>query len=511
MFRFSSMTFLAVVLGVVQSSCSVSPTPYSEFELDLKASENLSEVTADQEEITKPIDLYEAMARALKYNLNYRVEAEQTLLRIADLDLAHYAQLPNAVVDAGYADRNNFSASSSFNLATNTPNFAESTSTDKELKTSELSFSWNILDFGLSYVRALQSADKVIISREMQRKSIHKLLEDVRNAYWRAVSYDRLVTRLKHLESRTNDALADSRALSDSGQTFPITALTQERELVEIKRAIKYLQRDIIDAKSQLASLMNVKPNTRFRLVVNSRPKIPIKLPMQLNEMMTSAIRDRPELRENWYQQRINMNEARAALLELLPGLQLYYEPNWDSNSFLLNNDWVSWGAKASWNLIKVFQYPAKRRVLTLQDDVLKTRALALTMAVMSQVHLSRLRFNHFRLELESAAEYRSVQNRLTQQLRDETAASRIGEQKLLKEELNALVAEAKYDIAYASLQSAYANVYASIGKDLYAEIDISSSVTEVTNALRQNRFYKNGNKFSFGWAPKISQLDTKF
>ena len=40
---------------------------------------------------------------------------------------------------------------------------ATSTSQDKRLRTSEIAFSWNVLDFGLSYVRARQTADKALI------------------------------------------------------------------------------------------------------------------------------------------------------------------------------------------------------------------------------------------------------------------------------------------------------------------------------------------------------------
>ena len=41
--------------------------------------------------------------------------------------------------------------------------------------------------------------------------------------------------------------------------------------------------------------------------------------------------------------------------------------------------------------------------------------------------------------------------------------------QTLLREEMNTLVAEVKYDIAYAEAQNAYANLFASMGLDEYA------------------------------------------
>lgn len=495
----SGLLFLALAwLG----GCAASPNPLTQQELALGAETNLALVTADQEPLNKAVDLYEAMARALKYNLDYRVEAANTSLRAAELNLTHFSLLPNAVASAGYAARDNDLASSSFNLVTNASNFGASTSQDRHVRSGDLSFSWNILDFGLSYVRARQAADKVLIGEEMQRKVTHRLLEDVRTAYWRAVSYDRLITRLKRLEARTRVAIANSRSLANSRQTSLITALTYERELVEINRATRELQRDLIVAKSQLAALMNEQPGTPFKLAASVRSHTPEDMPVGVEQMMETAIRNRVELRENLYQQRINMHEAHAALLELLPGLQLYAGPQWDSNSFLLTSDWVAWGAKASWNLLRVFQYPAKRNVIDAQDDVLKMRALALTMAVMTQVHVSRIRFHHFRREFAVADEYRSVQNRLVQQIRAEAQANRVSEQVALREEMNTLVAEAKYDVAYAHLQSAYANVFASIGWDPYGTVDRSLPVSAIAASL-QSDWLERGEL-----GTKVSQAD---
>jgi outer membrane protein TolC len=501
MLRHIGPVFLAIIASTFLGGCLVTPKPYTTSEFEQKAAADLVKLSADQEPITKPVDLYEAMARALKYNLNYRVEAARTKLRMAELNLSHYSMLPTVVANAGADARNNTLASSSFNLVTNTPNFGASTSQDQRLRSADLAFSWNILDFGLSYVRAHQSADRVLISEEMQRKITHRLLEDVRDAYWRAVSYDRLAKRLKRLEARTKKALANSRSLSKSRQTSQASALVREIELVEIKQEIKYLEREIFVAKSQLAALMSVKPGIAFDLVVRNRPPSQTKLPLKLDEMIAIAVRDRAELRENRYQQRINMNEARAALLDLLPGLELYAGPNWESNSFLLNSDWVSWGAKASWNLLKVFQLPAKRKAIESQNNVLETQALALAMAIMTQVHVSRIQFDHSRQVLAAAAEYRSVRSRYVQQIRIEAEANRVSEQVLLREEMNALVAEAEYDIAYASLQSAYASVFASMGWDFHGNIDRSLPVAAIAAPLREAWLNLDGMKASVNLA----------
>lgn len=499
----------ACIVATMVAGCVVRPDPLTEAELAINADANLSDVVADQEAPGRAIGLKEAMTRALKYNLDFRVEAMQQSLRVAELDLSHWSLLPSVVANSGYAARNNYSASNSRQvlpgdvLAPGAPQLVNSTSQEKQINTADIGFSWNVLDFGLSYIRARQAADKVLIAEEMKRKVIQRVIEDVRTAYWRAVSGERLMRRLAGLERRAERALADTRKLYNSRETSPITALTYERELVEIKRTIQELDRELKVAKSQLAALMNIKPGVQFSLVVPSRSSRSPGLTMGLDEMVGVAMRFRSELREVAYQRRINAHEADAALLELLPGFQVYAGVNYDSNDFLLHGNWHNWGYKAAWNLIKVFQYPAKREVVGLQDEVLRERELALTMAVMTQVHVSRVRYQHLRKELATADEYLDVQRRLLSQLRIEAAADRVSEQTLIREEMNTLVAEVKHDLTFSALQTAYANVFASMGLDPYAE-ELAGQIS-VADAASEARVMSLGRGVERGPARQVS------
>jgi outer membrane protein TolC len=107
-------------------------------------------------------------------------------------------------------------------------------------------------------------------------------------------------------------------------------------------------------------------------------------------------------------------------------------------------------------------------------------------MAIMTQVHVARVRFHQYGREVSTAREYHDVQRRLVENMRVEHAAGRISEQTLIREEMNTLVAEVKYDIAYAGLQNAYANVYASMGLDPYShDFDLDLGVKSLSKTLR--------------------------
>ncbi len=479
--------FLATSLaGLVASACTITPVPLSHEQLQEITVTNTARVTADQEPVQRAISLHEAMARALKYNLDHKVEILQTQLRSTELQLAHYSMLPNAAVNSGYVARNNEQATGQRNLVTGVESPPRTVSHDRATTVADLTFSWNILDFGLSYVRAHQAADKVLIAEEAKRKVMNRIIEDTRTAYWRAVSSDRLVQKLKTLEVRAKTAQANARKLTSTKETSPIASLTYERELIEIKRTAQQLQNELSVAKTQLAALMNLAPGTEFSLSGDDIGATPPVFDVNSAEAIAVALLNRSELRDIAYQSRINQREAQAALLELLPGLQIYAGGNYDSNSFNAHKEWVSWGAKASWNVIRLFQYPAKRAVIQGQDKLLDARALALTLAVMTQVHVSRVRYHNMAQELATAREYLDVQTRLVTQMRREAAADRISEQTLIREELNTLVAEARRDIAYSASQTAFANIFASIGLDPYAsDVDLTVSVKDLTAQIK--------------------------
>jgi outer membrane protein TolC len=482
--RLGTISAVALI-SAFTAGCAVEPDPFTSQQSLEMAKSAYGRMTAGQEPLSGTIDVYEAMARALKYNLDHRVEEMNDAIRIKELDLAHYSMLPSLVGNTAFSARNNENASNSFNILTGEQSLPFSTSQQEKSKTSDISFSWNILDFGLSYVRAQQAADRYLISDELRRKAVARIIEDVRSSFWRAVSADRLIGRLSHLESRIRTAQSNARASAVERQTSPLAAVTYERELVEIKRAILELQRDLAVARTQLSALMNVEPGSSYRLASEAGGRVP-KLTMTVPEMIATALQNRPELKQIWYERRINDRELDAALFDLLPGFAPFAGTNYDSNDYLYNHHWLSWGAKASWNVMKAISYPAHREVIESQDKQLDVRGLAMTMAVITQIHVSRIRYLQSSRELATAREFLDVQHKLVGLIRTEASADRISEQTLIREEMNTLLAEAKRDIAYAAVQNAFANIYSSVGLDPYShELDQASDVKTLAQKLR--------------------------
>ncbi len=477
---------ITAATALTLAGCSVVPTPLDEAELQTLASNRLEQVTANQEAITGPIDLYEAMARALKYNLDYKVELMEQALRVDELDLQRFDMLPTLVANAGYSNRSNDSGGRSVLIEDKSQvTLNPSTSQQREHTLSDLTLSWNILDFGLSYVRAKQRADDVMIAMESRRKVANRIIEDVRTAYWRAVSSERLINELQQLDGKVEQALNDSGELARRQNASPLNALNYQRDLLGIKLQIKQLHGDFAVAKKQLAALMNIAPGQDFELAIPTGPRQIQNLTYDPEALIEQALRNRPELREINYRQRINKQEATAALLEVLPGIKLYGGYNWDTNDLLYNNDWTAWGAQVNWSLLKAFRYPSHKRKVAAQDAMLEQQALATTMAIMTQVHVSLSRYQLNRQEFTENARYLGIQTQIDQKVTASRDSGKTGQQEWIRERMNTIVARLKHDISYAELQNVYANLYASIGLDAFPEsIDGSESVAEIRGAL---------------------------
>lgn len=465
--RNSRTRALALLWALPLSACSLKPEPLADAELSAAASARLSTLAAVRTPVGAVLTLPDAIRRAVAYNLDHRAELFEIALRQAELDAAGAAMLPSLVAGAGRSVRDNVPASSSFNLITGVQNFGYSTSQDEKLRVANLELSWNILDFGLSYVRARQSADKVLIAAEARRRVVHKLVEEVRSVYFRAYAAEQLHGKLTQLERRTILALAASRRQATDRATSPITAMTYRRELIEIQRQLHEIRRDIATARIQLAALINDRPDAKFKLAAPSGSRNHGHLPRAaVGDLVAMALGQRSELRELTYKKRINAQELNAALLELLPGITPYVGNNFDSNSYLLHEQWLSWGVKASWNVMRLFQYPRRREVIEATQSLIEQREIAMSLVVAMQVHVSRARISVLERERDIAQTYLATQSELLSLIRAEASSDRVSEQSLLREELNGVVAQVRMHVVEAHLESAHAALAAAVGAD---------------------------------------------
>ncbi|MGY0216136.1 TolC family protein [Endozoicomonadaceae bacterium StTr2] len=486
-------TLLASSIMLVVSGCAITPEAVSPARVSMTATADLEQLTQDEAQITQAISLEEAIARAVKFNRDKRLKSFEAALAQGQLELVQQDMLPELTTSAGYSRRNNYAASASTTFQNGKPaklnNPTYSVSQGKEQATKDAVFTWDILDFGLSYVRAKQHADRYLIAQERERKSLQNIVQDVRAAYWRAVSAERLLAKIDPLMEQAATALDDSRQIELRRLSSPMEALYYQRELLDVLRALQSLKQDLLSAKVELASLMDIKPGTLFSLADTENPEFSMpELNIELAVIEEQALRNRPELLETYYQQRISVQETRAAFLKMLPGLSLTAGAYDSNNKYLLNQDWTSIGARVSWNLFDVFKVPVERRMAKTRAALAQEQRLAASMAVLAQVHLANTRFEQTRNSFNLADRYLQVASRINEQIRNAAELEQTAELDLIRESLNLLLAELRRDVAYADLQNSYGRIFASMGMDLLPKEFADTSIEELTLSI-ESRF----------------------
>ncbi|PWC19328.1 transporter [Brenneria roseae subsp. roseae] len=479
--------FSVTIIALMISGCAVSTQPIDKSASMARANADLRVMFSNQEPVTAPITLHDAMARALKYNLEARLKVMEHALAQQQVDLSRFDMLPKMAADAGYVTRSNVSASSSRSIETGSQSLEPSTSQDQTRRVADLTMVWNILDFGVSYVTAHQQSDKRWIAEERRRKVTHTIVQDVQSAYWRAVAAERLLHRIDSLIERVNMARENSQKMSTQKVGDLIEAYSYQRALLDATRQLEEQRRALSLAKTELATLMNLPLATDYTLVMPKENELSEPtLNVAFSELEKAALVNRPELREQDYQVRISAAETRKSLLRMLPGIELSVGGNYDSNSFLVNQHWADAGVKVTWNLFNLLSGPAAHNVAKAGETVSEVRRQAMSMAVLAQLYVARANFNEARRQYHTGKELQQLDADILEQLNNRYKAGNIGELQLIQGELNAVNTSLRNDLAYAELRNAYGQIFVTAGLDPLPAAQTLNDIPSVGRALDQ-------------------------
>ena len=483
-------TLLAAFVAAAVAGCSVSPNRLSDQDVMANAAENNEILAADYAPVTQAIDLNEAFSRTIKHNREARLKAFEAVVSQGQLAVDKFDMLPQLAVQAGYTYRNNYAASASVSFTGDEPdplgsNPNYSVSSDKTSVNANIGATWDVLDFGLSYYRAKQQADRFLISKERERKVVHTIMQQARSAYYRAVSAERLLAKIEPLINQSRAALADSARIERMRAQSPMEALTYQRSLLESLRTLQDLRKDLMPAKAELATLMGLNPAEPFELADVNNPNFDVPtLNVPMADMERTALVRRPEVREAQYKERITKDEVDSAFLTLFPSLSLNAGMYYNDSDYLRNNDWVSVGMGVNWNLMNVFRYGKIDQLNNLKMAATKQQALATSMAVVSQVHIANIEFTEAQESYNLATSYLDVADRIQAQMDASRASQSVGELTVIREELNTLLAELRRDVAYADLQNGFGKVLTSMGLDPLPEGFGAMSLEQLSTAF---------------------------
>lgn len=459
----SAMRMAATLITFAVTGCAAIAPPVSEPQIAEFAADLADELAAAPEPLVDVLTVDDAVRRTVRRNHNIRAKELEAALSEAKVLIQSASMLPGIVAESDYyrRDRPHMSHSSL------SPTY--STSTDPRSASRQIALSWNVLDFGLSFVRTRQGLDKALQQHEEANRVRARIVEETRSVYWRAVALEKLDGAMSRLDREVDSAIALSRAASRDPTIDPMSPINYQRDILNSQRELNLLQTSLAGATDQLKQSIGLPLIERLRLDDTRRALI---LPHSSSaDDVAAAMRQRPEIRQHMYDMRIAEDEVHATILQLLPGVTFSKTFASDTNSYLLQSNWISWGTKIAGNLIDLARLPADLDAIDAQQDVHRKNALAAASTIAMQVHVARARIAVQTRAYRDAERFAEIQRQLLHQVRTSVALNKIGRQALAREKLAMLLAEIRAIVAFAELHAAFA-AYASAKGDALDEVE---------------------------------------
>jgi outer membrane protein TolC len=474
----------AVVLSACAGGCAFVPQPLTDAERSAEANADLAQIFATQEPLTHALTLEEAFARAMSYNLDERVKLLQRQVAERDFELSKYDLLPKVIANGGASTRDNVLASSSVSVVNNSVTVPPSTSTDNDLRFADLTASWNILDFWVSYYAAKQQANRVLVAEEQRRRVLQALFQDVRRAFWNAAAAQRMSNEVREVVAEAQKALDNSRQAE--ALRSPVDALHYQKAMLDTLHDLEFWQRQLVLGKTELAALINLPPGKAYSVAAPRSLTIEgVRLPVR--QMEEVALVRNPDVREASYQVRISADETHKMLARNLPGINFSYGPNYDSNSFLVNNTWNAGAVRLSANLISIISIPEQLRRGQLVEDTAVTNRQALSMAVLAKLHIAYQQYLAAVREYRWADQLAGVDRKLYQQVANRTESDAQSELERVSARSSAVLSDIKRYHDFAEAQAALARLYDAVGIDPVPGEVVALDIVSLSAAIRKS------------------------
>ena len=455
---------VAIIAMFVLGGCSIKPEKLTKLEITEVINHDRALLYKDQEPIKGELSLSDVMARALVYNLEHRTQRMAEAVAMGQFELAKYEMLPTLAGSAGVTSRNNTDASTSLSIDSRNVSEEATSSQEQTYRHADLGLSWNILDFGVSYYQAKQEADRYLISDESRKKVLLSLLHQAQIVYWQAVTAQQLQEPVDKALAKSVDALSNIEKGIEAGAYLNLLKPLQlKKQLLGAVSELQTLKESLNQARVALASLINV-PLDQFPRLKEPKTLVLPEITASIEDMELLALQNSTNLAEQIYSARIERMETRKALLRLLPGLEFNYNVNYNSNGYLVNNNWTEAGIQVSWNLLRLASAGQTMDNSKIREKLAEQKRLAVSMAVITQLNLSLQKYKSAQKHLNQAEKIKIIDQQILQYSANSAAVNSTSVIENITAELGALQTRQKYLNALVSAHEAYSSVWVALG-----------------------------------------------
>lgn len=492
--------FWLLLISMLNSCCLIPPPDRSMFEVrDTNAASDTEALYQCLDLPKDPLTLEQIVEITLTRNLDALVKAVEYQIQREVLTGEQLRMLPNLIFDLQQNTRNKNTGSSSISLDPGIPPAPPSISLDRNVTQYTFNLIFNLLDFGLAYYKSREENNNTWIKVMEYERIRQNLVLDVYKQYWKAIAAKIGVEKGRVILEKSRKEI---QAFQDQKQlrTLSLFLLWRAQDrLLRLQKQVYYYEKEYHTALFALGLLMAVPSCEEFTLATPDFAALPFDLgdPCCYVEL---ALRQRPELFGMDFQESIAVDQARSAILQMFPSLEGTFGLNYNSNSFLIFNHWLSVGYRSIWNLLAIPRHYSEKEAARWKRELAIQTRLNQTVGVMSQVYLAMIIYRDNLEELQLATEINETNVELYNAASAEYEVGKISHPDLLEFESQAYQAEIEAIQSYASSRVALEQINNSIGLPLYFQPDYSAEVYIPTHktsekSLDYSRQHKSGEK----------------
>lgn len=339
-------------------------------------------------------------------------------------------------------------------------------SQEQSVRIWDITLAWNALDFGLAYFRSQAESNRAITFYFQYARLKQNLILEVYRSYWKAmvnlvgmIRSQKVIEASKVYRQRLNRQIGYRNLSQVIGLRFEDQMLTVQLRFYSFKEAYNI-------AKAELAALMGTPANIPFDLAVVQREPIPILSDINLLENI--ALESRPELFGSDFTEKLSIDEVRFAILQLFPSVEFFRGYHENRDKFLVHHHWILAGFRAAWNLFSIPSRAFAIKAARIRLRQARYERLALSVGVLSQVHIARWLFEE-QLELYNLqSDISSTRQNLSNATFATFLAGEFNMLDAINAESDAVLSEVNAMQAYGDLQVAMEQLNNAIGKPLY-------------------------------------------
>lgn len=423
---------------------------YSDWDRAVRADVDMQNMyVGTPSKISKPIDMYMAMALALKYNYTRRLASyKESLIKTNISPMS----LPTMAENLGYEN-----------------------STNSNAIPADLKVSWNLLDLSSLYYQTA-SLNPEVVAEEQSRKVINNILLEARTLYWKALSAQRLIPVIDDMNEylvRVVDELSSrSNELEKAGKTPSTNLLLKKRKYLENIKQLAELRRRFDTAQAEFVGLLGMYPSTEIKLAGAEYGNLPVpSMRAKLQQLEWLALTNRPELRI--FDTVTTKEELELVIKDAddVDNSDYRQDPNY------YNRKWAKDSRDLSMNVFEDIRYQSE----TTYNSLARQR---MTGIVLNQVYLSWALYQSavedYYLNMGVATTSEDIAEDITDKEGTNKAISHL-------ESARAIVDEANAFLSYIEVQEAIGRLYASMGMDAVSQEMLSENPSLIAIKIRES------------------------